>query len=112
MTTLRRIALVLLLILSLTFTSCKTNTAEYEQKFEMHQSETPVVVVLDGLMFYFAGQTLDLRDLLDDEELNGGYQFIDQKLYFSTSISSSKTKIRSNLDKLDSGISNCSRYGL
>ena len=85
MTTLRRIALVLLLILSLTFTSCKTNTAEYEQKFEMHQSETPVVVVLDGLMFYFAGQTLDLRDLLDDEELNGGYQFIDQKLYFSTS---------------------------
>ena len=81
----RIVSVFLLLILSLHFTSCKTNTAELEQKFEKYQSDTPVVAVLDHSTFYFSDHTLSLSDLADGEDPNDGYLFMNGKLYFSTS---------------------------
>jgi hypothetical protein len=57
-----------------------------EKKFSNYESDDNVVAVLDDTVFYFTDHTLDLRDIIGgNEEVNKGYLFLDNKLYFSTS---------------------------
>ena len=78
------ISLILLLSLSLTSCSTKPSADELKKRFEIHTPDRNVVAVLDSSSFYYADHTLRLRDIANGEELNNGYLIVDGKLYFST----------------------------
>ena len=83
---LRIVSIVLLLILVLNVSSCKSNIDDLEERFSNYESDNNVVAVLDDNIFYFADHTLKLTDIISgDEEANGGYLFLNDRLYFSTS---------------------------
>ena len=76
------LALLMVLVCAI---SCSPNTDELKVKFDGYTPNSNVVAVLDNTVFYFADHTLNLRGLSEKEEPNGGYTFIDGKLYFSVS---------------------------
>lgn len=81
----RNMLIVLLVMLVLNFSSCSPNTNELKKKFEKYTFDNNVIAVLDSSRFYFADHTLNLRDIVNDEEPNRGYLFLDGKIFFSTS---------------------------
>lgn len=82
----RIMAITLATLITLSFSACsfRTNNDKIEKHFGDYLADNNVVAVLDDSVFYFSDHTLRLNDLLDGEELNGGYLFADGKLWFST----------------------------
>lgn len=82
----RIVAITLMALIILCFSACSmhANNDEIEKRFESYFEDNNTVAILDGAVFYFSDHTLRLNDILDGEELNGGYLFADGKLWFST----------------------------
>jgi len=77
--------LLLLMIIITALCSCENHYDDIKKRFEPYLSDDNVVAVLDDCVFYFTDHTLDLRDIVsDDERPNQGYLFLDKTLYFST----------------------------
>ena len=77
--------LLFLIIIISTLCSCENHYDDIKKRFESYSVDDNVVAVLDDCVFYFTDHTLDLSDLVsDDEGLNKGYLFSDKTLYFST----------------------------
>ena len=74
-----------LLIFIFTLTAC-VNTegvAEAKEEFNKYQTNNDVALLLYNTI-YFDTHTLDLGDVIVDEELNGGVGLVENKLYFTT----------------------------
>ena len=77
---------VMLIFLTLPLYSCKNEKKYYDElkkRFAQYTPDYSVVTVLDPC-FYFTDHTLDLDNLVEGEDPNRGYLFLDRMLYFST----------------------------
>ena len=73
------------MFLLLSFASCGPSKDELEQRFDAYSPDDNVVAIWDGQEFYFADHTLKLYNIIENENLNGGYLFANDRLFFSTS---------------------------
>ena len=76
---------LLILIMVFNFSACGISSDEISEKFDNYSRDSNVVAVLDDTVFYFVDHSINIRDIVDeDEEPNKGYFFSKNKLYFST----------------------------
>lgn len=81
----KAVALLMLVVFTINLCSCQNRTEEIKERFEQYSPDHDVVAVVDDFIVCFADHTLNLRDLVnEDEEPNNGYLFWDKTLYFST----------------------------
>lgn len=81
---------ILLFLLCFALIGCniEDTTNQAIDEFSKYQKTEDVVLVVDDKILYFSTHTIDIRDLIDNEEEypNGGYLVTKDKIYFSTTI--------------------------
>lgn len=81
---------ILLFLLCFALIGCniEDTTNQAIDEFSKYQETEDVVLVVDDKILYFSTHTIDIRDLIDNEEEypNGGYLVTKDKIYFSTTI--------------------------
>ena len=81
---------ILLFLLCFVLIGCniEDTTNQAIDEFSKYQKTEDVVLVVDDKILYFSTHTIDIRDLIDNEEEypNGGYLVTKDKIYFSTTI--------------------------
>ena len=79
---------ILLFLLCFLLIGCNTEdtTNKALEEFSKYQKTEDVVLVVDDKIFYFSTHTIDIRDIIEDDEEypNGGYLITKDKIYFST----------------------------